>query len=1400
MPPTPLNTVFSWDSGESAMRRELMNEGSASHQSTGLTCRHACCVCTPYSSITEVDHEEKTRRSACHLMPPMLQYPVSFSPSNSCGSPGKYCSKSSSREDVAASKMMTLQYRVNKKGSLTPDRIKNPCKVFVGGIGQATVEGTIRAHFGRYGEILECSIVTHKKSGKSRGFGFITYATREAATAAVAAKHKIDAVLVECREALSRDEARITAPHDSLYIPTKVFVGGIPDNVKEDEFKLFFSKFGSVEDVSLAYDKSNHRPRGFGFIVFSTIEGANAAVGRHVLHGKSVEAKHAVPRITPRTTRQQQAIIHSHTESATAPNALFSTLQYSTAGNIPASSASLVHTTSPSKDRSIFHVPCSWSPSTAADSPISDLPPLCRGTADSLQKNCEGGPTSSIARAVAQDGPLECGLQGSTLSHQVTEKQRKDARSMTMPLRRCGPIQGDRQRALSFQCPLPQKPSPREICEGLHQYLASGEFDGLDVSFSQSYYIEKEFDGNRVRTGTLVDEDILPSLASDEPLRSDSRKGTTSSSGTARERQRAATVSCIVSYGSEGGSSGLRSRAASGASASGFAGTRTMEIAGPPVMLTKNRESLESGYIVVANSDSNITYQPTNRTLTPPRSPSVSCIERGITRDVTGQMSLYGVSSDFAFIPASQRLLDSSSPSSKIKPEAQPERQARHQELLQWGASSRTGIAPMPRRVSCSASSPLSPQSSYNQCLQLSSRLQEPSTSCIPFLKAGPASQLFILNSTPTTATAPTITPGSGLFPTEPFTSTTPACCASSSLPQSLSSLHTISQQINSPLCQADPPPTVLVTRVAANGSVLRMTTSSNPLAYSSSSTTSSCCTPSYSTSPSTFLPLKHIPTAGVSVTPTAVNGSASTSCTSYDLSSCPLFSQDPLFYNSPSHRGISLWSSSPEFRPSGSIASPSDIPSMMPNPVLALVSSPSFCQIPPLSPDVPRSTAASVLRSPQQTCNATNVVVSYISSPTPMSLQPPSVGHHGPFSSHSWCQSRGDDSVRKEATLRSGTSSHPAWDYPPQGATLSLLQSASTTTPAATTPLTSSALSEDFVSSARNNSIHIQNEKPRSHHHLSTQVAAYASPSHHTASTDTICSKGPEHVASVDQHNVDLAAHEKHTAATYRMQHPMTIVLPDPGVFGYNGSPLRQDGQYNEAEAEATAYPPLSTSTLNREIGAVVVTQPCPGSRDESYPDSGRAASTLAGAGSIFAGVTCFTPPLLASPPVNVLPTSGFLPLQQSHACMIPGEASSDSMVFGCETANSLRALHEPMYSSPPQRNLCTKTSNRGVQEPDPRSRVDPYSSDECCPSSYPLRPVVIQPIISSPLAYTVSPASECSAELQPRNSYMMMFSQEVPAPMFPDVSFHYSQPQSSTPTLLRGTPSLGMASFPPL
>jgi len=48
-------------------------------------------------------------------------------------------------------------------------------KVFVGGISPDTTEEHMEEYFSRYGRVESVSVITDKETGKSRGFGFVTY-------------------------------------------------------------------------------------------------------------------------------------------------------------------------------------------------------------------------------------------------------------------------------------------------------------------------------------------------------------------------------------------------------------------------------------------------------------------------------------------------------------------------------------------------------------------------------------------------------------------------------------------------------------------------------------------------------------------------------------------------------------------------------------------------------------------------------------------------------------------------------------------------------------------------------------------------------------------------------------------------------------------------------------------------------------------------------------------------------------------------------------------------------------------------------------------------------------------------------------------------------------------------
>ena len=57
-------------------------------------------------------------------------------------------------------------------------------KLFVGGLAWATTDETLHEHFATYGNIVEAKVIKDRDTGRSRGFGFVTYEESDSATQA----------------------------------------------------------------------------------------------------------------------------------------------------------------------------------------------------------------------------------------------------------------------------------------------------------------------------------------------------------------------------------------------------------------------------------------------------------------------------------------------------------------------------------------------------------------------------------------------------------------------------------------------------------------------------------------------------------------------------------------------------------------------------------------------------------------------------------------------------------------------------------------------------------------------------------------------------------------------------------------------------------------------------------------------------------------------------------------------------------------------------------------------------------------------------------------------------------------------------------------------------------------
>ncbi|CAJ1964768.1 unnamed protein product [Sphenostylis stenocarpa] len=170
----------------------------------------------------------------------------------------------------------------------------SPGKIFIGGLAKDTTLETFVKYFEKYGEITDSVIMKDRQTGRPRGFGFITYADPSVVDQVIQENHVINGKQVEIKRTIPKGSSQAND-----FKTKKIFVGGIPTSVSEDEFKNFFSKYGKVVEHEIIRDHTTKRSRGFGFIVFDSEKVVDniLADGNMVdMAGTQVEIKKAEPK------------------------------------------------------------------------------------------------------------------------------------------------------------------------------------------------------------------------------------------------------------------------------------------------------------------------------------------------------------------------------------------------------------------------------------------------------------------------------------------------------------------------------------------------------------------------------------------------------------------------------------------------------------------------------------------------------------------------------------------------------------------------------------------------------------------------------------------------------------------------------------------------------------------------------------------------------------------------------------------------------------------------------------------------------------------------------------------------------------------------------------------------
>ena len=129
--------------------------------------------------------------------------------------------------------------------------------------------------FSSFGNILSCKVAVDD-GGRSKGFGFIHFETKEAAEKAIESTNALffENKPVYVGHFIPADKRQRNNPEE---IYTNVYIKNISDDTTKDEFKALVSKFGSVTSIFYPTHPDG-KFKGFGFANFSNHNEAESCV------------------------------------------------------------------------------------------------------------------------------------------------------------------------------------------------------------------------------------------------------------------------------------------------------------------------------------------------------------------------------------------------------------------------------------------------------------------------------------------------------------------------------------------------------------------------------------------------------------------------------------------------------------------------------------------------------------------------------------------------------------------------------------------------------------------------------------------------------------------------------------------------------------------------------------------------------------------------------------------------------------------------------------------------------------------------------------------------------------------------------------------------------------------
>ncbi|XP_073429058.1 polyadenylate-binding protein 4 isoform X3 [Dendrobates tinctorius] len=176
-------------------------------------------------------------------------------------------------------------------------KAKEFTNVYIKNFGEDMDDERLKETFSKYGKTLSVKVMTDT-SGKSKGFGFVSFEKHEDANKAVDDMNGRDVngkvmfvgraqKKVERQAELKRRFEQLKQERISRYQGVNLYIKNLDDTIDDEKLRKEFSPFGSITSAKVMLEDG--RSKGFGFVCFSSPEEATKAVTE--MNGRIVGSK-----------------------------------------------------------------------------------------------------------------------------------------------------------------------------------------------------------------------------------------------------------------------------------------------------------------------------------------------------------------------------------------------------------------------------------------------------------------------------------------------------------------------------------------------------------------------------------------------------------------------------------------------------------------------------------------------------------------------------------------------------------------------------------------------------------------------------------------------------------------------------------------------------------------------------------------------------------------------------------------------------------------------------------------------------------------------------------------------------------------------------------------------------